>query len=146
MRAFWRIWDCLQISLLILSELKQMNFFSPRNHQKTYDFWRSRGEEKSINSLKFAYYWKLNWETISNDLWRSYGAEFSHMLGLHEETRNCMVFHFRSWPAKSNDKILWKLNKTTFWGLYGHFRANKNFSVTFFSFYISIVVQKFRKN
>ena len=113
MRAFWRIWDCLQISLLILSELKQMNFFSLRNHQKTYDFWRSRGEEKSINSLKFAYYWKLNLETISDDLteqnfpicWvctRKQGIAWSFILG-HDQQKvttkfceNSIKLHFEA--------------------------------------------------
>ena len=34
--------DLLQIWLLILSEFKQINFYSPLNHQKTYGVMGSR--------------------------------------------------------------------------------------------------------
>ena len=41
---------------------------------------------------------------------------------LHRKKENCNVFHFRLFPAKSNDKL------GQFWAIFPHFRSSKNFS------------------
>ena len=39
-----------------------------------------------------------------------------------QHTENCKVFHFRLFPGKSNDKILWKLKKAPYFQHFGqHF-------------------------
>ena len=47
-----QFWDRRQIALLILGEL--INFYSPRNHQKTIGFAMIFSGKKLINSLKLA--------------------------------------------------------------------------------------------
>ena len=43
------------------------------------------------------------------------------------KTENCNIFHFRLLPAKSNNKILWKVKSAQLWVHFASFWANKNF-------------------
>ena len=48
------ILDRLQVSLLILSEFKRINLYSPRNHEKSISFLMISGGVEVISSYKFS--------------------------------------------------------------------------------------------
>ena len=70
--------------------------------------------------------------------YNSKSRAFLYTHGVWTRKQNCN-FSLILLPAKSNDKVLWKLKETPLWTLLVNFRANKNFSgksasVTFFLF------------
>ena len=48
-----------------------------------------------------------------------YSGFLLELRGLYKKTENCKGFRFWIPPAKSNNKNLWKLNKTLFWDRFG---------------------------
>ena len=69
--------------------------------------------------------------------------EFSQTCGFREKSDNNSTLHFRPFPAKTNDSILRKSQKSPFLGHFGHFWGNlaqtrifpKNRALSLFSLY-----------
>ena len=89
-------------------------------------------------------FWPITCEAEFSQIWNL------QIWNLHRNTENYTVFHFRLHLTKINDKILWKLKKNYFRS-FRLFKGKQQFfekstSDTFFSFYISTIVENFRKN
>ena len=64
--------------------------------------------------------------------WEHFGLWLVNQNFPQRKTENCNVFHFRLLPAKSKNKILWKVKNAQLWAQFAGFWANKNFWKTHF--------------